>query len=231
MQGVICTWRGHEQRAIALEQKLRDLAPVTVINTEPSARHHRHWVHLDESAYFAAQWNRAMSLFDADVFFQIQADADSDSFPEIFAKARALFRRHPIGVYEPNVFYTDVCYTPSKLRFVEPGLVEVPWTDCTCWFIHRDVLRQCPPFDLDVNTFGWGVCRAIAAWCAMQGRLCVRDYSVFVRHPKGRGYSGEVALQQLHAYVDSLPWEVRAEIDRLKQVRSAVRASDAHHPE
>lgn len=223
IQGVICTWRGHEQRAMALEQKLRDLVPITVINTEPSARHHSHWVHLDESAFFAEQWNCLVSRFTGDVLFQVQADADSDDFPAIFARARTLFARHRMGVYEPNVFYTDICYTPSRLQFVEPGLAEVPWTDCTCWFIHRCVISQCPRFDLNVNTFGWGICRTMAACCALQGRFCVRDYSCFVKHPKGRGYPAGVALQQLRRYVDTLPQDIRAEIGRLEQARAALR--------
>ena len=222
IQGFIFSWAGHEQRAMALERKIAALLPVTVINSESAARRNEHWVHLDESAYFSEQWNRAMRMFDADLMFHVQADADSDHFADIVSKARSLFRRCPIGVYEPYVDYTDICYDRSQLGEIAPGVMQVPWTDCSCWFIHGDVVRLCPPFDLSVNVYGWGICRAIAAITSSMGLVCVRDYSYDVRHPKRRGYPSSAALQQLHAYVAGLPAELRAEIRRLERMRGVT---------
>jgi len=213
IQAFIFNWNEHEDNAVALERRIGRLANVTVINSKASLESvHPHWVHLSEMAYFSAQWNKAVELFDAALFFHIQADARFDEFEKLFARATGVFEKYRVGVYEPNVDYTAFQYDTSLLRSVEPDIVEVPMTDCTCWFVEGSLLRRLPAIDVSLNRYGWGVCAAIAALSGLENQMCVRDYGLTVIHPRGRGYSSEIASKQRLAYISSLRPEVRVEV-------------------
>jgi len=223
IQGFIFNWKGHEARAAALERKLGEFARMTVINSEEALSEPRHgWVQLDDEAYFSEQWNHAVELFDADLFFHIQADADFDRFDRLFERVRMLFQKYRLGAYEPNVDYTALQFRKDKLHALEPDLFEVPFTDCTCWFVAREVIRALPPVNLAANRYGWGICRAIAAVSRLKERLCVRDYSLTVKHPKGTGYPKESARTEKFSYPFSLSLDVRQEMARLDQVYRQV---------
>src|SRR5262249_19735157 len=123
IQGFIFNWKGHEARAKALENKIGKLMKVTVINSqERLSDKYPGWVHLDNTAYFSAQWNKAIELFNADIFFHIQADAGCDQFGALIAKAKLVFEKYRVGVYEPNVDYTDIEYDKSKLQRIDSDL-------------------------------------------------------------------------------------------------------------
>jgi len=205
MQAFIFTWRGQRQAARALEAQIARVLPVTVISSEgPEIGDGPGWVYLDDTAYFSAQWNRAVELFDDDVLFHIQADASCHRMEDVIAAASRCFSDYRIGVYEPNVDFTECEYDPSRLRAVAPGLYEVPQTDCTCWFIANDIVRALPRIDLSINTYGWGICGAICAIARRSGRLCVRDYNFTIEHPKHRGYSDVVAAEQRYNFMKTL---------------------------
>jgi hypothetical protein len=216
IQGFIFNWRGYEANALALEEKSGKFIEVTVINSEEQlSRARPGWVHLDDSAYFSAQWNKAVELFDADIFFHIQADAEFDQFDALFARVKFFFENHRLGVYEPNVDFTAYQYDRSRLRSIESEVFEVPQTDCTCWFVAGEILRKLPTVDLSINRYGWGIDRAIAALCRLNERLCVRDYRFTVGHPRSRGYCSAEAQRQLLAYQQSLSPEIGKEMARL----------------
>jgi|EndMetStandDraft_5_1072996.scaffolds.fasta_scaffold03468_8 hypothetical protein len=224
MQVFICTWRGHEDGAVRLHNQLHGLAPVTVINTDPDVRsRHRDWIHLDPSAFFAEQWNCACRRFDADLLFQVQADAEIQDAERVIARARECFARHPVGAYEPLVDYTDIQYDRTKLAVLDDETCIVPWTDSTCWCIDGNIVRNVPPFDLSANRYGWGICRAVAAIARLSGRICVRDHGVFVRHPQRRGYPSNDAMAQMRAYLRGFPVEVQGEVARLESLRDTLR--------
>jgi hypothetical protein len=225
IQGFIFNWKRHEASASALENKIGELINVTVINSEEQHRNDRPgWVHLDDSAYFSAQWNKAVELFEADIFFHIQADAEFDQFNMLIPKAGLLFEKYKLGVYEPNVDYTDIKYDTSKLLSIDTGLFEVPFTDCTCWFIDGSIVRKLPPIDISINRYGWGIPRAIASISRLNGLLCMRDYNFTVTHPKGRGYSTAAALGQVDMYIRSLNPAIRNELILLQKRRELLRS-------
>ena len=213
IQGFIFNWKGHETRARAHEEKIKKCIEVTVINSdEQLSDKYSEWVHLDDTAYFTAQWNKAVELFDADIFFHIQADAEFDQFDLLIAKAKSVYERHKFGVYEPNVDFTELEYDKSKLLYIDSNLVEVPVTDCTCWFINGNIIRMLPHVNASVNYYGWGIPNAIASLCWMYGLPCVRDYDFLIKHPRGRGYASSEALRQMLAYFQCLSPEMRKEI-------------------
>jgi hypothetical protein len=210
IEGFVFNWKGHENRAAELERKIREHVPVTVINSEEQLAEDRPgWIHLDDSAYFSAQWNKAVELFKGDVLFHIQADADLDDFGALFAEARRLFAQYPLGIYEPNVDFTRHRYHRSKLQALEPDLLKIPVSDCTCWFVSAEVVRSMNPIDLSINRYGWGVSRAVTASCTAGGRLCVRDYRFLVRHPRGTGYPDARSWTEHLAYMRTLSRQIQ----------------------
>ncbi len=226
IQAFIFSWTGHEARAAALEAALAPLVQrVSVINSEEGLEAvHPEWIHLGEQAYFSAQWNEALARFDGDLLLHIQADAWCDDFPGLVRRALDLFQRRPVGILEPKVDFTDFEYDARRLRPVEPGLAEVPLTDCTCWFIEASILRAFRPVDLSLNRFGWGICAVMAALCLQRGRLCLRDFSLRVHHPRRRGYSSWAATQERAAYFATLEPPLAMQALKLYDWMQAVKA-------
>jgi hypothetical protein len=201
----VFNWRGHEENAAHLAAQLGARYRTTVINSdEEAAGRHPDWVHLDEQAYFSAQWNTARALFAGDAFFHIQADARCDELGRVVERGLEVLERYRAGVYEPKVDYTAVSYGSARLPSLEPDLNVVPLTDCTCWLVAGDIARRLPPVDLAVNRYGWGICAAVAALSHADGRPCLRDLRFTVRHPRSRGYSGAAASRERIAYARSL---------------------------
>jgi hypothetical protein len=204
IQAFVFNWKGHEERAARLEESIAPFAEVVVINSEEGlAQLHPRWIHLDDAAYFSAQWNAALDRFDGDVLFHVQADAVVDDLSRLFDRARAAFAMHPLGVFEPRI---ENCteYDRTLLRHLGNEVYEVPTSDSTCWFVAGPVLRRFPTIDVQVNKYGWGIPVTVAALARRMGRICVRDYSVTVQHAKGRGYSTEVAFDQRVEYLNRL---------------------------
>ena len=240
IQAFVFNWNDHRANAAELERKIGRHAGVTVVNSQEGLEAaYPAWDHLDDTAYFSAQFNRAVELFNtnssganssganssgADLFFHIQADAGFDDFADLFARMERVFREHPVGVYEPNVDYTDLDYDRSKLRTLEPDLCVVPTTDCTCWCIDRATLAALPVVDLSLNRLGWGICGAVAALSRRAGKHCIRDYAFTVAHPKGRGYSNQQAKEELSRYVGSFDAEIRQDIASAYAARPTLMA-------
>ena len=71
-----------------------------VINSDSTVEgRHPAWRHIGDEAYFTAQWNKALDLFDADVLFHIQADASFTRFAEMFERCRFAMCELGCGIY------------------------------------------------------------------------------------------------------------------------------------
>jgi len=201
----IFSWKNHFDRACELEDQIGKLVRTTVINSENTpAAIRRGWQCMDESTFFAAKWNKLLDLFQGDLLFNVMADASIVDIKLLIEKAVAATTKYNLGIYEPNVDYTDVHYNTSRLQALAPGLMLVPRTDCTCWFVHGDILRRSLPANTSVTTYGWGIDIALAAKSYLLGRRVARDYSVLVKHPRSRGYSTDAAMEQMHRYFQTL---------------------------
>lgn len=140
----------------------------------------------------------------------------------MFARAQRLLLDSSVGVYEPTVTHTDIVYRRSRLQSIGDMLYVVPFTDCTCWFVRRDVLQAVPPVDISINRYGWGISVAIAAACRINNKLCIRDYGIRVHHPRGRGYPAAAALAERTAYFRCLSPSMRAQIRGLYGERALL---------
>lgn len=204
-QAFIFNWRRQEDKTL---NKIAALAPLglnpMVINSDESLEGKYDWVHLGEEAYFSAQFNAAMDMFTGDVLFHIQADAEYENWGGLVDESIRHFETYRWGVYAPNI-----SWTPQKANIVdesvlEEGLKEVSNTDCTCWFIHRDVIDMMPPVDLSINKTGWGVDTHIMRLSRSIGRKVIRNYRHTVYHPRATGYDREEAHRQMDNYMNAI---------------------------
>lgn len=218
IQACVFNWAGQEQSAKALEQQLRELCPVEVVNTDPTVEsRHPSWHHLGSDAYFTALWNRALDLFDADVLLNVQADASFTRFGEMLERCRFAMREHGCGVYAPNVDYTPWTYRRGRLKAIDADLFEVGQTDGICWAIARDVLQRTPRLDPKINKFGWGIDWVTIAAARQLGKKVVRDYRFTVAHPHKTGYDKEKAQRQFETVLETLPDDLRELVQSLRR--------------
>jgi hypothetical protein len=222
IQSFIFNWKGNTDNVLRLERAIEKLSEVNIINSDESMREaRRNWIQLDDSAFFSAQWNKALDIFNADVLFHVQADVEFNEFERLFERACAAFRSHPIGIYEPKIDRPRRDYDLSKLRMLRDNVFEVPATDCTCWFVAAPVLSENARIDERANKYGWGVAATIAALCRRRKLLCVRDYEFLVHHPDGRGYSTTDAVLGRVAHINSLTVDLA--VDTLQVIYDAQR--------
>jgi hypothetical protein len=207
----IFNWK-YAPHATRLEAVLRPFGRVVVINSDPACAG-RGWVDLGDDAYFAAQWNAALSRCSptADVMFHVQADAFANELPRIIDRAAALFDRFHWGVFAPNVDYT---WHVARTDELEPGVWTVPLTDSTCWALHRDVVAMGP--NSFPGRYGWGIDWTYCELSRALGRPVIRDYTFTVDHPRQRNYSDSSAEPEykrlaaaLRKYLEAIPASAR----------------------
>lgn len=202
IQCFIFSWRGQYEKACATEQALKDLGQeVIVINSDPDNQPD-HWINLGDSAYFTQQWLAACQRFDADVMFHVQADATYHDWRSIFDSAREDFSKTNWGIYAPNVDYTwyDAAMSDvSTVRVNIPGVKMVSNPDCTCWFLHRDIIDKFTElsWDWSFHQLGWGVDLLLCGYSYLLKRPIFRNYNYTVQHPRGTKYNSTQAEKEM----------------------------------
>jgi FkbM family methyltransferase len=210
----VFNWKDQFDNAKRIEDELRmTFDNVIVINSDD---HHTRegWVDIGDECYFKAQFFKALELFEGDILFHIQADASYHDWPAVVASALESFQAHRWGVFAPNVDFTP---WPSQRTDIEldwsrePNLRLVNCTDCTCWFIHRDIVEQFQERAaiFSANKFGMGIDLTMSALSYLNRRPVIRDYTHTVAHPRRRGYDNDAAKFELAAYVDTISEDLR----------------------
>jgi len=216
IQIFLFNWPGQTDRAKVTHQQLWSMGyHVTVINSDPDYTPFN-WINLGNSAWFSAQWRLATSLFNADIMFHIQADATYDSWHSLIQDAVVHFETYNYGIYSPG-FQDNGHYIPlNTWQSQHTNIYAIPNPDCTCWFIHRDIIDQFKNLQLDLNQnhFGWGIDCVVCAVSWTQGRIVLRDLNHTVTHHPGRGYNVEDARSQMNAMLAYLDPALRKAIDQ-----------------
>ena len=199
---------------MVLERNLVDRGqPVTVVasglDNGPD-----HWVHLSDDVFFGGQFAEALRHFSGDVLVHIQADAMVVDMDYFLARLRFGYEQFSPGVWAPNVDYTHYRTSlvrdrgPIKRDFnrqLDPFIVDVLNTDCTCWSLNAAVVERLREFIGPEWKFGWGWDTLAAATSWSLGYRVLRDTRVTVRHPRGAGYSARVASKEFEEVKSSLP--------------------------
>lgn len=228
IQTFIFNWRGQYEKTIEKEKQLKSLgkSPI-VINSDDTYNNVEGWYHIGDACYFGEQFAKAVELFDGDILFHVQADASYDNWEQLYSDAEKHFEQTDWGIYAPNVDYTwyDSSRTDiTSLEFPIPGLKIVANTDCTCWFIHKDIINLYKERDLKLEQYrmGWSWDIVLPAICYVNQRPVIRDYNHTVQHPQGTNYDTQQAEKEMWDLFQSLPNDLKEAFSYIKGDRQQL---------
>lgn len=225
----IFNWRGQYEKTKEKERQFKDLGlKLTIINSD-EVHNDEGWENVGEDAYFTAQFIRALELFEGDVLFHVQADASYDKWANLLHDAQRYYKKYNWGIYAPNVNYTwyDQSRTDiSTLRFEgeDVNLRMVACPDCTCWFIHKDIIDDLRINNIDMSPYkmGWGWDIVLPALSFMRARPVIRDYTHTISHPPGTNYNKEQAEVEMQALFNSLSPQLQSLFYAIKGPRNML---------
>lgn len=215
IQTFIFNWRGQYDKVKEKEEQLDKLGiEPWVINSDDNHKE-EHWINIGEDSYFTAQFIKALETFTADIFFHIQGDASYNNWRKLIDDAISAHTKYNWGIYAPNVDYT--WYDSSRtdipgFRFPDDEQLKVVAnTDCTCWFIHKDIIDVFKNRKLNFSQYKMGWCWDIVfpALSFMNKRPVIRDYSHTIQHPKGTNYNTEQAEKEMWQLYQSLDTDIQ----------------------
>jgi len=210
----IFNWRNQYNKTLEKIEQFREIGiHPTVINSD-EAFYLDNWHNLGDDAYFTAQMLKALEVFDGEVLFHIQADASYNRWAELIADAKKYYDLYKWGIYAPNVDYTwyDSSRTDLDCFTVdETPLKMVANTDCTCWFIHKDVINKATERDINFAPYkmGWSFDIVYPALSYLMKRPVLRDYSHTIKHPRGTNYDTQQAEKEMADLYNSLPVDIQ----------------------
>jgi hypothetical protein len=206
IQVFIFNWRGQLNNTLEKEKQFKELGIEPIIINSDDENKFDHWHNIGEEAYFNAQFLKAIELFDGDILFHIQADASYDQWKSLMDDAVKYHEKLNWGIYAPNVNYTWYDSTRTDLTSIRleiDNLRAVANTDCTCWFIHKDIIDLFKKENLDFSKYkyGWSWDVTFCSISYINKRLVIRDYGHTISHPQGTGYNVQAAeLEMVDTY-------------------------------
>ena len=221
----ILAWVGHEEKARAIEQAVTPHADqVSVVYSVPDNPPHipDTWTTVDYECFFGCKFKAALDLHESGVMLQIQADAHSDDWGQLISRCRKAFDTHPdLGVWGPDVDYTMFTTDKVFISDFDPdnSLVSVRQTDGIVWALSEKVIDRMRDADYSGNRLGWGIDSMAIAFAYANNMLVLRDTSLLVQHPRGKGYGADEAKQQLDWFLQQMsPQEkIQMKITRVKK--------------
>jgi hypothetical protein len=214
IQPFIFNWKGQYEKTSEKEKQLNRIITNTKVINSDEQLFKPAWHNIGEQAYFSRQFQTAIDLFDADVFFHVQGDASYHNWVGVLAHAVKYFPTYNWGIYAPNVDYTYHVASRvniNSLSCKDKHLHVVSCTDCTCWLIHKDIITMFRKrnIDLSISTYGWGIAVIFSALSFICNRPVLRDYNHTVIHPGGTGYPKGEAMTQMHRLFATLDPELK----------------------
>ena len=212
----IFNWRGQYDKTIEKVHQLREIGvdPI-VINSDDDHKDYD-WHNIGEDSYFTAQFMKALELFHkfkGDVLFHIQGDASYDNWKQLYEDAEKYFETYEWGIYAPNVDYTwyDSSKVDLQFNIDEPNIKMVADTDCTCWFIHKDIIELADKKGIDFSLYklGWSFDIVYSALSFISQRPVLRDYSHTIDHPPGTNYNKDQGEREMAELYESLGEDVK----------------------
>lgn len=220
IHGFIFSWPGWSNQAEKLEEDFKQskcFDKITVINSDPDHQL-SHWVNLDENAFFGRQWEAALSKFEGDLFFHIQADVTIPKpigINKIVESAIYYFNNLNCSIYAPDIDFTGwsnekACIPKDMINFLgfPSKILAAINTDCSCWFIDSKTLQEFKENYLDSfvkhSTLGWGVSSAMAAIGWKNKMPVIRDLNYELLHPKFTNYNKSKAMNELKFFINCI---------------------------
>lgn len=225
----IFNWRGQYDKTIEKVNQLREIGVVPIVINSDDDHKDYDWHNIGEDSYFTAQFMKALELFHkfkGDVLFHIQGDASYNNWKQLYEDAEKYFEKYEWGIYAPNVDYTwyDSSKVDLQFNIDEPNLKMVADTDCTCWFIHKDIINMADEKGINFSLYkmGWSFDIVYSALSFMNQRPVLRDYSHTIDHPPGTNYNKEQGEREMHDLFRSLTPDVQKAFAYIKQDRDQL---------
>jgi len=224
---IIFNWRGQHNKTLEKIEQLKAIGVnPTVINSDEGF-FLDDWHNIGEESYFTAQFLKAIDVFDGDVLFHIQGDASYNNWSKLYEDAKKYYEEYKWGIYAPNVDYTWYDSTRTDLDMFtvdETPLKMVATPDCTCWFIHKDIIEEAKKREVDFSPYkwGWSFDLVYSALSHMLKRPVLRDYSHTIDHPPGTNYAKDEAEEEMRKLFMSLPEDIKEAFSYIKGDRTQL---------
>ena len=227
IQPFIFNWKGQYKKTLEKEDALQKIFDkVIVINSDDTQEEER-WINIGDDCYYTDQFMKAIELFDGDILFHIQADASYDKLEELVNDAKKYFEDYEWGIYAPNVDYTWYTSENTDIESIESNhdnIKMVANTDCTCWFIHKDIINEFLKRKIDMSDqkMGWGVDLCLSSLSFLMSRPVIRDYSHTIEHPPGTNYNKDQAAKEINILWQRLDDDIKEAISYIKGDREKL---------
>lgn len=205
---IIC-WTGKEQLAqhiaAAIASQVDRLFVIYSNASNTVVQGAGEWIQVPDEYFYGKKFEACLQRTDADVMLQIQADAGHDDWPAVIAACRRAFAEWPdLAVWAPSVDHTPYHIARSGIVEAAPGLYHVAQTDGVVWAMTRATCDRLREFDYDINNLGWGMDWVAICHAYANGNTVLVDTSILVVHPRGHGYKGHIAREQMYRFFERM---------------------------
>lgn len=228
----ILAWVGYEEKARAIEKAVSGHADqVSVIYSVPEDAGiiPDTWTPVDYECFFGCKFGKAVSIHSGGVLLQIQADAFVDDWGHLISRCTEAFRTIPdLGVWGPEVDYTMWSLDRVYISDFDPArsLVSVRQTDGIVWAMSNRVVQRMRQADYSANRLGWGIDSLAIAFAYANNMLVLRDTSITVDHPRGKGYGRDEAADQLDEFLTQLTPQEAIQMKITRKPKKHLRSRD-----
>lgn len=202
----VISWEGKHDSSLHIASNLSGLVDkLTVIYSNAQNMPETgpgNWVQLENSFFFGRKFERALRLFQEDVFLLIHADASSDQWIQIVHNCRLFMSMDSVGVWAPAVSHTP--WVDEKVLIYRDEINNIGYvaqTDGIVFSLSSSVVNRLKSLDYSENNLGWGIDWAAISHAFANNLLVIRDYSIKVHHPEGTGYQKELAYSQMQLFM------------------------------
>jgi len=227
IQPFIFNWKGQYQKTIDKEKELQKIFDKVFVINSDDTNEKEEWINIGDECYYTEQFMKALELFNGDILFHIQGDASYDKLEELVSDAKKYFEEYEWGIYAPNVDYTWYTSENTDIESINSShdnIKMVADTDCTCWFIHKDVIGEFinRKIDMTDQKMGWGIDLCLSAISFIMGKPVIRDYNHIVDHPPGTNYNKDAASNEMNLLWQRLDIDIKEAISYIKGDREKL---------
>ena len=233
IQPFIFNWKNKFEKTCAIEDSLKQIFDKIIVINSDEENTRPGWIDLGDDAYFGAQFNKALELFENDkkVLLHIQGDTEYDNWSQLVYDARKYYNLYEWGVYAPdvtNIWYTSEHTDIDGIQSEDENIKMVACTDETVWFIHRDIIKDFYKRNLletmkpENVKMGWGWDLVLNAISFVMNRPVIRDYNHQIKHTKGTSYNKETANYEMENLFNNLPDDLKECISYIKGDREKL---------
>lgn len=207
----IISWAGQHENAVSIAKTLRNAASqISIVYSDPNPGLTLdvdcELINRPDELFWGDKFKACLDACHADLMLVIHGDCECDDWGSLLQKCRLTMDASPvIGVWAPLVDWTALDIRRTRIVEIKPGTLSVvAQTDAIVFCLSTPVMQRMKLAKYAGNTYGWGIDAMAVAFCYANKLLAVVDESIAVKHPKARGYEGDVARGQAKAFLSQL---------------------------